>query len=164
MWQLEPGKYELKIGPDANDDGTMDSVTTTQTLDLKRMIAVPVTLPSRRAMIYEFHQLKKYMPLRERPDVAISPDDVRHDGTNINVKVHNIGAAEAKNIVVALRDKNGKVLASKVLSTLAAPLDLIPKTATVIVPAVAGATEVILDPESTLTEITEINNKVALPS
>jgi hypothetical protein len=162
VWQLEPGQYDLKIGPDANDDGVMDSVTSTQMLDLKRMSAVPVTLPSRRALIYEFRQLKKYKPLRERSDVAISPDDVRRDGTNINVTVHNIGATEAKNIVVALRDKNGKILTSQVLPQLTAPLDLMPKTATVTLPYNSAATEVALDPQGTLTEITELNNRVAL--
>jgi hypothetical protein len=163
VWQLEPGQYELKIGPDANDDGVMDSVTSTQMLDLKRMNAVPVTLPSRRALIYEFRQLKKYAPLHERPDVAISSADVLRDGANIQVTVHNIGAVDAKNIVVALRDNKGKIVASKVLSSLAAPLDLLPKTATVIFPNVAQAVEVVLDPEGTLTEITELNNEVALP-
>lgn len=162
VWQLEPGQYELKIGPDANDDSVMDSVASTQILDLKRMSAVPVSLPSRCAMIYEFRQLKKYAPLRERSDVAISPADIRHDDTKINVTVHNIGGAEAKNITVALVDQNGKILTSKVLSTLAAPLDLLPKTATVTLPSHSNATEVVLDPQNALTEITELNNSVKL--
>jgi hypothetical protein len=162
VWQLEPGQYELKIGADANDDGVMDSVGSTQTLDLKRMSSVPVSLPPRQGVIYEFRQLKKYTPLHERPDVAISPEDVRRDGASISVTVHNIGAANAKNIIVALLDKNGKTLAAEVLPQLAAPLDLLPKTAVVTLPYNSDATEVALDPQGALLEITELNNRVAL--
>jgi hypothetical protein len=162
VWQLEPGQYELKIGPDANDDGVMDKVEQAKTLDLQRMSAVPVTLPPRREMIYEFRQIKKDISLHQRCDVAISPDDVKRVGGNISVTIHNIGATAARNIEVALLDKTGKILTSKVLSTLPAPLDLIPKTITISLPDSADAAEITLDPHGILHEITRLNNAVSL--
>ncbi len=162
FWQLEPGDYEVKIGPDANDDGVMDSVQSTRTLAIERMASMSVSLPPRQQMIYEFRQLKRGLSLHQRPDVAITSDDIKREGGNLQVTIHNIGGVEAKNITVALQDKNGKLLASQTLAQLAAPLDLIPKAATIVLPYSAQATQVILDPQNALTEITKINNQVAL--
>jgi hypothetical protein len=162
VWMLDPGQYELKIGPDANNDGVMDRVESTRALDLKRMSPVTVSLPARRLMIYELHQLKAYTPLDQRCDVAISADDVGRDGANLKVTVHNIGAVAAENVVVAVQDAHGKVLASTVIPRLEAPLDLMPKTAEVSLPASADAATVVLDPQHKLTEITEANNTMSL--
>jgi hypothetical protein len=162
FWQLEPGEYELKIGPDANDDGVMDSVQSTRTLEIERMVSMPVSLPARQQMIYEFRQLQRGIPLHQRPDVAITSDDIKREGDNLHVTIHNIGGIDAKEVTVALKDKSGKILATQVLAQLAAPLDLIPKTATVVLPYSPQATQVILDPQNALTEITKVNNQVTL--
>lgn len=163
VWQLEPGIYELKIGPDANDDGVMDSVASTQTLSLQRMARVPLSLAPRRLMLYEFTQIKKSAPLYTRPDAAISPDDIRRRGSTLRVTVHNIGAAPLKNLEVALFDAKNKLLASTPLKQLDAPLDLMPKTATLTLPLKVGAVRVVLNPKNAIDEITDLNNSLSLP-
>lgn len=162
VWQLEPGIYELKIGPDANDDGVMDSVASTQTLSLKRMARVPLSLTPRRLMLYEFSQTKKTEPLYARADAAISPVDIQRQGSTLLVTVHNIGAAPLKNLEVVLLDAQDKILASTYLKQLDAPLDLLPKTATVHLPLKNGAARIVLNPKNAINEITDLNNSLSL--
>lgn len=162
VWQLAHGKYELKTGPDLNDDGELDSVESTRTLELARMDAVPVSLPPRKLMIYELKQLEKLDDLYTRADLALSEADVVRSGNKLSVTVHNIGGKTAKNIEVAALDASGKVLAKTEIASLDAPLDLMPKVASVELPA-AGAAKIAIDPGNAIPEITLLNNAVEVP-
>jgi hypothetical protein len=68
--------------------------------------------------------------------------------------------------VVAFRDRAGKVVASARLSSVAAPVDLYPRTSEVvlILPAgsSAGAGSIEIDPDGRIEEITRLNNVVKL--
>ena len=160
VWQLDHGRYELKIGPDANDDGTMDSVEKTETLELARMSRLTLKLPPRKLMIYELTQIERLDDLFARPDLAMTADDVVVTDKTVQVTVHNIGASTASDFEVALTSKNGKVLASKTVKKLEAPLDLIPRTITVELPRVGGGVGIMIDPRERLSEITRENNGV----
>jgi hypothetical protein len=63
-------------------------------------------------------------------------------------------------------DANGKVSATVNVPILKAPLDLMPKTAKVILRIPAGANvkggSVVLDPDRAMKEITRVNNQVKL--
>jgi hypothetical protein len=59
VWQLDHGRYELTVGPDEDDDGEMDSILQTKTVELQRMDAVPVALPSRKQTIYRLRQIER---------------------------------------------------------------------------------------------------------
>jgi hypothetical protein len=90
----------------------------------------------------------------------MTADDVVVTDKTVQVTVHNIGASTASDFEVALTSKNGKVLASKTVKKLEAPLDLIPRTITVELPRVGGGVGIMIDPRERLSEITRENNGV----
>lgn len=86
-------------------------------------------------------------------DVVMKPD---------MVTVHSLGAKPAEGGTVELRDTKGKVVASSPVPTLAAPLDLLPKTAKVTLPRKVGAVSVRV--LLSVPEITLFNNEIRIPS
>jgi hypothetical protein len=163
VWQLDHGRYELTVGPDENDDGQMGSILQRTTVELQRMDAVRVTLPSRKQMVYRLRQIERLESIYGRADLAISPDDVQLVDEDIEVTVHNIGNDTARDVTIALVDADGTVLVRTSLDTLAAPTDFAAKTATVRLPASPRAAAVVLDPDDELPEILKINNRAPLP-
>jgi hypothetical protein len=163
VWQLDHGRYELRVGPDANDDGRLDSVQQTKSLTLKRMDAVPVELPARQLIIYELRQTEKLDDIYVRPDLALSEADVERTDNAVRVTVHNLGRSAAQRFCVSLADAAGKVLASQTIDALPPPRDLTPSRTTVELPPTHGATRVLLDPDDRVAELTELNNAAPLP-
>jgi hypothetical protein len=163
VWQLDHGRYELIIGPDADDDGHIDAMESARTLELARMEAVPVTLPPRRLTVYEFKQVAKLDDLCARADLAVCDEEVTRDGDAVKVVVHNIGSKAAAKFSVALVDEKGAPVASAESAGLEAPVDLLPRTAVVTLRAAAKAARVVVDPQGAVPEITRLNNSAAVP-
>ena len=111
----------------------------------------------------ELKLVSKGAPYWSRPDLGISRDDVTVRGNRVTVKVHSLGSVDSPAAAVAVLDPSGKRLASAEVASLKAPLDLLPKTATVEIalPPGARAAAVVIDPDSRLREITRMNNRVA---
>jgi hypothetical protein len=105
----------------------------------------------------------KGVPYWERPDLAISADDVKAIGRNLLVTVHNIGSVDAPETDIALRDAGGASIAAATVPALKAPVDLIAKTVEVTVKIPEGKNldgcSVVIDPSGKLTEITLRNNE-----
>ena len=97
------------------------------------------TLAPRALTVIELTLGQKGVPYWDRPDLGISADDVKVDGTRMSVIVHSVGAKATPGAQVVLRDTAGKTLASAGVPGLAAPLDLKPKTATVSLTVPKGA-------------------------
>jgi hypothetical protein len=163
LWQLDHGRYELSIGPDADDDGRPDSIDQRSTLVLKRMDRIAVTLPSRKLMIYQLRQLEKLDDVYARADLAIGPADVAGRDGGLEVTVHNLGRSAAAAVAVAMTDASGKVLAQQTIPRLEPAHDLVPSRAVVRFPAAAGAARVTIDPEGRIPELTRENNVTATP-
>ena len=110
--------------------------------------------------------VSKGTPYWERPDLGIGKEDVKVKGRQVRVTVHSLGSVDTPATTVALLDRSGKVLASAAVPSLKAPLDLLPKTTTVTLTVPNGGSvvggSVVVDPGSTLKEITRMNNRVAL--
>ena len=160
VWRLENGKYDVRIGIDDNDDGEINQEVSKTNMTLHRYSPINFTIPPRKIIIIEAKQTKKLDNLRARTDVAVSPFEMKFTpGQPLNIKVHNIGAKEAKNVKVVLK-RGGKVVAEKIISNLPAPLDLKPKIVIVTFKDVQANDEVILDPENQIDEITKHNNRV----
>lgn len=162
VWQLDHGRYEVTAGPDGDDDGRMDAVEERRTVELGRMDRVPVRLPSRRAMVYELRQIEKLDDLCARADLAVCAEDVVREGAELKVTAHNIGSRDVADAAVAVVAADGRLIARVAGGPIRAPLDLVPKTVTVRLPA-AGAAKVVLDPDNAVPEITKVNNTVAVP-
>ena len=166
VWRLEHGRYRVRVGPDANDDGVMDNVEKEETLVLHRHAPIDLTLPPRRQTIIEAEQVERLDDLLDRPDLALSPlDTTRFDHSNwqyenlITVRVHNIGARAAENIELA-QIRNGEKVRTIVLSKIEAPLDLKPRMAVAHIVNAQVGDEIVVDPDNAIPEIAEHNNRL----
>jgi hypothetical protein len=157
-WGVDPGKWEVAQ--------RVDSSLSTRTVELERSVDLELTLGPRATTVITLKLVSKGTPYWERPDLGIGKEDVKVHGNQVRVTVHSLGSVDAPATTAALVDARGKVLASVPVPALKAPLDLFPKTTTVILTVPKGASltgaSVVLDPEATLKEITRMNNRVAL--
>ncbi len=163
VWRLSSGIYKVSQGPDQNDDGEADAVAQEDSLQLSRFATLPVTVPPQTNWLLQLEQTAPLDVPDALPDLAIGPDDVKtvNDGT-VHVTVHNIGAAPAEAIVVALVSAGGTVVETANVELIDAPhpslqaqrTDVTFKTTNV-----PANSRVVLDPENRIREILEENNQ-----
>ncbi len=168
-WLLKPGdEFELTLGPDENNDGRPDSVTEKRKFRLESLAQdIPFRIAGRSALAVEIRRVlegSKKTPLMV--DLALTAADIEFRGefAKIDVTVHNIGAAGARNVTVALLDEQQKEIGRQTIPNLAPPLDLNPQVVRVGFPfdltkAVNRKFTVIVDPDNTVREITKGNNR-----
>ena len=165
-WDIDSGKWEIVQGIDTNNDEIADKGNITWNADLERSGDLELTLAPRATTILSLKLVKKDTPYWSRPDLGIGKDDVTVQGNTVKVIVHSLGSVDAPASTVALRDANGRVIASAAVPGLKAPADLLPKTSEVTISAPSGTNlkgcSVIIDPEKKMREITLINNSVGL--
>jgi hypothetical protein len=162
LWRLEPGDYELTFGPDANNDDQVDSVQRKETLSITKGDEISVTLPPKVVQVLELKQTRKDKAIYDRADLAVAQREIKMDGRKISGVVHNIGSKDVEDVVVALLDESGKTVQTKHLGKLAAPLDLVPKTAPFEFDAVASGGSIVVDPDGKLPEIFKGNNRIVI--
>lgn len=174
VWRLEKGRYELRMGPDRDDDGLIDAagggkpeVTRSETVDLVRFSTIPISVPSRENTVLILERTAPVEQPEALPDLAIGPNDVVLDTDgSVRVVVHNIGAAPAQSAEVALVDPEGRVVESHAIVALDTPRTKLRPQRTEIRFAAKGASKgwsVVLDPENRLEEILEDNNRQSIP-
>lgn len=176
LWRLEPGKYQLRVGPDRDGDGQHDQEVPEQVVEVKeRGTPVQVELTGREMTLIQVAQIEKGKPPPQNlPDLAVTDGDVEvrpfepRAGHNVTVRVavHNIGSAGAENVSVVL-EEGGQRLGEAVIEKLDAPNDLEPKIADVAIiwaPKRARTChlKVIVDPDNAVQEINGLNNTVEL--
>jgi hypothetical protein len=165
-WRLQHGRYEWTFGIDENADDAADSSIRRRELELYRHARIPFTLAPHRTAVIEVRQLAQLDPLTQRADLALSAPDIQREGQRtLSVTVHNIGAAVAEGVDVALLDPRGSVRATATIAKIDAPADVQPRTATVELSArskIPDTWSVALDPESQIPEICETNNALAV--
>ena len=165
-WRLDNGEYSLVSGPDNNNDNVIDK-TEHEMKDLKlaRHSAVPVSLPPRKTWIVEMTQKKKADDIRLRPDLALSPREVKWDKEKkeISFAVHNIGAKASGNFTISLFRGDKKVQDLSV-ENIDAPLDLFPRKKHLSFKDVENIENmrIVIDPDNKIEEITEENNRTAI--
>lgn len=176
VWGLELGAgYVLEAGP-APALGVF-TATVAQSVAFtftERGQAVPFTLPGRAE--YAVRILRTAAAPSTpglRPDLAVAPRDITLVGGQTQVILHNIGAADANNVMVQLfdgPDASGVPVAAGRLVKLEAPTDLdVPlssllKTHTFTFPfapaTLPAQVTVKVDPYGAIDEVTELNNTV----
>jgi hypothetical protein len=165
-WNLAPGKWEVTQGIDSRGDGQLTGAAQPQQFDFEHDRPLTITLAPRATTVIELKLISKGTPYWDRPDLGIGKDDVVIQSRTVTVTVHSLGAVEAPATRLALMDGNGKVIATVAVPALKAPLDLMPKTTTVTLTVPAGASikggSVVVDPDTTMREITRMNNQVKL--
>jgi hypothetical protein len=165
-WNIDPGVWEITQGVDTKNDDNADQSLETRTAVFERSRSLQLTLPPRATTVLTLKLKTPGTPYWSRPDLGISSLDVSVSAGQVHVKVHSLGSVPAPASSVAVRDAAGHVLATSAIPALAAPIDLVPKTADVVISLPAGSQltggSVELDPDHQFEEITEANNVVHL--
>ena len=165
-WNIDPGDWEITQGIDTNDDDQADLSIETRTAKFERSRSVGFTFAPRATTVLAFKLKATGTPYWTRPDLGIDPEDVVVQGREVRVTVHSLGSVPSPETSVDLRDSTGQVLVSEKLPGMPAPVDLLPKTATVILKLPKGINlhdcTVEIDPFRQLEEITTLNNTVKL--
>jgi len=104
VWRLARGDYQLQVGSDLNGDDRLDSVQLTQhTEDTRRgsMIRFDV---SPGLSVLHLKQTKALPELGHLPDLAVDESFFQYNPLNdtLEVKVYNLGSANAKDVRVRL--------------------------------------------------------------
>jgi hypothetical protein len=174
-WQLEPGIYEVSTGLDKNEDDSIHTVLTTDTITVtERVKDITLTLPARQTVLIAVKQLHAYHSIPQQlADIALTAKDVAiqaGEKTNIyvvQVSLHNIGNTTAKNVNVYLNVQlqHGGVLKDSItVPLLEAPNDLQPRIKKVEIPVKlpAGKHFVKVKAACLQQEITQLNNTTGL--
>jgi hypothetical protein len=130
----------------------------------EKSLGTKVVFPPHETATWTYELVKAGPPTETRADLGIGGDDVVRQGRQVTVKVHSLGHVDAPAGTVEVVDKAGKVLASAPTPPLKAPLDEIPKTATVklALPAGASAKDLFVRVRLPVPEVTQLNNQVPL--
>ena len=153
------------MGVDGDGDDRIDGAPEkTLTLELKRYDPIPITLPSRQLYVVEAElRARDPVPLYDRCDLAITPEDATREGTTLTVVVHNIGIEPTGAFRVEVTTADGRTLATKRHEGLDGIGDLQEKRVAISfedLPANEALTVTVQGPEK---EITEVNNVAHIP-
>ncbi|MEE8428879.1 MAG: CARDB domain-containing protein [Gammaproteobacteria bacterium] len=163
LWRFTEGQGELRIGPDANADGTMDSVTQTVPIaEIRKGTEVRFTIPSNALQLIQIIVTNPQpRDLTGLPDLAVGYQDIQIANDQARVTVHNIGTGATGNVTVRLLDTTSTVIGAVEQINLAGFTDMNPVTTSLnwTIPAGRTAGSVVLDQEQTVDEITELNNQ-----
>jgi hypothetical protein len=169
-WGLEHGgDYVLEAGSASSIGEPPISIEQTVPFTLERRDeGVSFTLPGRTVYSVQIRQTGPGSPSVELlPDLAGAPRDIEYDARSgkLAVRVHNIGssvAADAKVEAHVGPSRDGPLIDTVTLPAVEAPIDLTPRWLEVTFDHRPAETPsyvtVVLDPEETIPEITEVNN------
>lgn len=163
-WNVEPGVWTVTQGVDTDNDDVADGAVETSEPSFGRSESIEFQLPPRAATILTLKLKASGVQYSQRPDLAISPEDISRQGDGVHVKLHSLGSVAAPPSLIALTDADGNPVATAQTPTIAAPLDLQPKTAEIVLKDPQLRTlkggRIIIYPNKELGEITELNNSV----
>lgn len=178
VFTLDEGAYNLRLGPDADEDGVFDAVTATRPVEVERGTKIWFALPKDATMLLELARRADsgaVPPWRPRPDLGLDAWDIMvsrskpRPGESImfTIRVHNIGSRPAEKVKVRLLgrgDRGETLLGEAALDQIDPPKALVPSFVDVKLPwtVAEGVREigVRLDPEDTVDELYEGNNEV----
>jgi hypothetical protein len=165
-WNIDPGVWEITQGIDTTNHDVADQSRTTREEKFERSSSLEFTLPPRATTVLTLKLKTPGKPYWSRPDLGFTREDVvlSTSADALFVKVHSLGAVGSPATTVALRNSDGKIVATAAVPALEAPIDLAPKIADVTIKLppqtnLSGAT-IEIDPDDTLGEITRMNNLV----
>lgn len=166
VWTLDHGVYRLRISVEANGDDQIDLPVLEQESEVLRATPISLTLPPKVATVVELLQAKRLEPEWERPDLALSPREVRFEGNTFHGIVHNLGSRTVESFDVVLLDSEGQERARKTLGPLEAPLDLVPRRLPFTLDDVPPGRRwsVVVDPDNRVPEVFEGNNRIEVLS
>jgi hypothetical protein len=160
LWRSAAGSFRLRLGPDSDLDGAPDSASDSRELRLRRLASFPITVPPARLVALELTLDGKPEADEPLPDLALS--SARQDGHRLEVTLHNLGSAPARDIVVEVTDGAGTRFAQRKLPLLEAPTDLVPRRQALVFENLEapGPLRIEADPAERIPELNEENNAV----
>ena len=170
FWELDPGTYEVTMGPDLNQDDVMDQETFRATPNpvLWRHAGAALPLPARQLQVINVRQVQAGgLPIQNRADLVISADDVSvsSDATTVTVKAHNLGAADVPQTEIRLIaiGAAGPTIDCATVQEVQAPVNnqqQEPPTVLLNLHGARGRLAVEIDPDRLVPEICTTNNRV----
>ncbi|MEG0192348.1 MAG: LamG-like jellyroll fold domain-containing protein [Stenotrophomonas sp.] len=137
-WNVASGTWRVRSGVDADGDGRIDGTPRERLVQLETSASVPMQFQPGRTEVFEFERMSAGTPVETRPDLGVGRGDVRMDGRQVHVTVHGLGHVASGMGVAVLEDARGREIARTEVPAMAAPTDLLPKTAVVSLPLPAG--------------------------
>jgi hypothetical protein len=165
-WNVGSGSWRVRSGVDADGDGRIDGRPRERTVQLETSASVPMQFQPGRTEVFEFERVSAGTPVEMRPDLGVGRGDVRVDGRQVHVTVHGLGHVASGVGVAILEDARGREIARTEVPAIAAPTDLLPKTAVVSLPLPAGdrgGLRVRVALADGGEEVTRLNNVVDVP-
>jgi hypothetical protein len=163
-WNVDPGVWTVTQGIDTNNDDVADGPTETSEPEFGRSQSIEIKLPPRATTILTLKLKTPGTPYWSRPDLGISAADISRQADGVHVRVHSLGSVAAPPSMVVLRDTAGQIIDTVQTPAIAAPNDLQPKTAEIVLKDPQQRTlkggRVGIFPNKELGEITELNNSV----
>jgi lysophospholipase L1-like esterase len=166
-WDIEPGSWKLTQATGPDPDALPGDGAASRAIEWERSRELEVSLAPGVATVLEFTLVKKGVPYWTRPDLGIGDKDVQTSGRRMTVTVHSLGAVAAPPSRLVVRDRFGAELARARVPAIKAPSELKPVAALVRLSLPAGANldraSVTIETDSSVPEITQMNNRVRLP-
>ncbi len=164
-WHLDVGPtYSLELGPDADSDGRLDSVSFAGTLPLThRGQGFAFDLPPRLGVVVRIRWKSGASTRSLAPDLAITARDLAFvpEYRRIDVTVHNVGALPARSFEVVLY-RDGQEAGRQSVPHIPAPTGLVPATVRVgfeVEPTADRARfKAVIDERGAVAELAERNN------
>ncbi len=175
LWQLEPGKYELRTGTfdDGKDYTRKYKWSTSKTLIVRHKADICwIDVPSKQQFAVDFRLTEKLNRPNVLPDPAIMPRDItvsKNQSGKLTIKatVHNLGNVQAENLTVALMKKNQDNFLLVAQNSINLPASKNFKSSLVNIEFTNIDTNphltIVLDPNERIDEIYELNNHAKVP-
>ncbi|MDO6413355.1 LamG-like jellyroll fold domain-containing protein [Sphingomonas sp. BIUV-7] len=165
-WSVTAGRWTMKAATSIDEGKTLASSAPDTQVTLERGAGVEVSFAPNTTTVLDFALATPTTPAADRADLGIGTDDVVRRGRAVAVTVHSLGAHDAVGGTAELVGADGSVLATATVPTLAAPLDLTPKTAAIRLTLPAGiaptSVRVRLRLPNNAPEVTYLNNEIPL--
>ncbi|MGC9319046.1 MAG: CARDB domain-containing protein [Armatimonadota bacterium] len=161
VWRLPHGRYEVTVGVDSDGDDQPDAQVRTEEQELWRYDgAVQFDARPGETLVIELRLLEQLEDIRERPDLALRPEDVTVEDGALTVTVHNVGGSRSPLAWLEVYGEGGAAIGRARIRGLRPPHNLEPSTVDVRVRLDGDAepARVVLDPDGEISEITEANN------
>jgi hypothetical protein len=163
-WDVEAGTWRVSHGVDSDGDDVADRGLSVRSLGLERSRSFDLALPAGVTSVVELSLVGAGVPVWQRADWGFALRDVERDRGWLRVDLHSIGGLAAPPTRLVLLSADGRVLESVSVAGSKAPIDLFPKVVTVVLRDHPGAVgrRLVVDPENSILEVTEVNNSVVL--
>lgn len=165
-WNIDPGLWEIAQGAGSRGGDVADSPLAVRTADFGRSRSVELVLAPRTTTVLTLRVKTPGTAYWQRPDLGISRDDVTLHNRSLHIRVHNLGSVPTPETKIVARTFDGAIISSAMIPPLSAPVDLLPKTADVVLSLPRGVQiaggSVEINPDGQFEEITTLNNRVPL--